>query len=193
MPANLAGIATENGSLSRESFHQSESTKEFCVALRLALYVPTADHRLQGPDLPRLLGVAGPDCAEPAIFPREVARGVSVLVATLTGLGVIFGTTAHRDTLVRVSRLARRHGLVVAIAAVAWCRGVDICGISAVALGLNGLIVVGLARLLFLHFCDRYAMGRLLLIGLVAAGLLSGAVTSVLHLTRRQVPAMEAA
>jgi hypothetical protein len=64
-------------------------------------------------------------------------------------------------------------------------RWFDVYGLSAVALGLNTLVVAGLARALL----DRYGVneiGALLFIGLVAAGLLAASVSGVLHLARRQ-------
>jgi hypothetical protein len=67
----------------------------------------------------------------------------------------------------------------------------DIFGLSAAALGLNTLLVAGLARWLF----DRAGssgsdpLGRLLLLGLVAAGLLAATVTVILRLHRRHEPA----
>lgn len=75
--------------------------------------------------------------------------------------------------------------LVMAAAVLALPRAGEIYGLSAVALGLNTLIVAGLARVLFdKHHGD--AIGPLLIIGLVAAGLLAATVSGILRLSRRQ-------
>lgn len=326
--------------------------------LRLALYDLAAEHRLEGPALRRLLGLAGLEGAEPVDLPRQVARGAAVLGAALAGLGVIFWIAAHWDTLGRLGQFVLLQGLVgllcagavlrpalgaplgllallgtgglfaffgqtyqtgadpwqlfalwaaltlplalavrsdvvwapwalvaltavplwvhahtghrwrvepqdlpvhlagwsvalllvaglapplqchsgagvwslrtaltlsvlmitataaggllqseiaphyglglvllaVALVALAGRRSFDIYGLSAAALGLNALLVTGLARQLFQHFRGGDATGRLLLIGLVAAGLLAATVTGVLHLARRRgLVAMEGA
>lgn len=72
--------------------------------------------------------------------------------------------------------------LVLALGPAGWF---DIFGLSAAALGLNTLLFAGLARWLF----DQGGgggdpLGRLLLLGLVAAGLLAGTVSVLLRLQR---------
>ncbi|HJV60537.1 MAG TPA: DUF2157 domain-containing protein [Albitalea sp.] len=85
-------------------------------------------------------------------------------------------------------------GLVVlglAAATLASPRFAEVYGLSAVALGLDTLLVAGLGRLLF----DNAAgdpIGRLTMIGLAAAGLLAATVTAVLRVARR-IDAAEAA
>ena len=323
--------------------------------LRLALYELAAEHRLEGPALRRLLGLAGLEGSEPAALPDKAARGTTVLGAAMVGLGVIFWIAAHWDTLGRLGQFAllqalvgllcagamlrpaqgaplgllallgvgglfayfgqtyqtgadpwqlfalwagltlplalavrsdavwapwalvaltaaslwvhahtghrwrvepgdlpahlagwsaalllvaglapplRRYSgagiwslrtaltlavlmitataaggllqseiaphyglglllLAVAMAALAAPRSFDLYGLSAAALGLNALLVAGLARQMFQHFRGGDATGRLLLIGLVAAGLLAATVTGVLHLARRRGAAGE--
>lgn len=71
-------------------------------------------------------------------------------------------------------------------------RFAEVYGLSAVALGLNTLIVAGLARWLFEGPRDGDPIGRLFVLGLVAAGLLAATVSGVLRVARRQ-GAMEVA
>jgi uncharacterized membrane protein len=60
----------------------------------------------------------------------------------------------------------------------------DVFGLSAVALGLDALLIGGLAYLLF-HNSHGDGIASLLFIGLVAAGLVAGSVSIVLRLSRR--------
>ena len=74
-------------------------------------------------------------------------------------------------------------GALAAVLAIGPRQWFDIFGISAAALGLNVLLFAGLARVLF----DRGGsdpLGRFLLLGLVAAGLLAATVTAILRLQR---------
>ena len=61
----------------------------------------------------------------------------------------------------------------------------DIFGLSAVALGLDTLLVVGLAKLLFRASGHDWFFA-LLVVGLAAAGLMAGTVSLLLRLARRQ-------
>ena len=61
----------------------------------------------------------------------------------------------------------------------------DIFAISAVALGVNALLAVGVARMLFDNGGGGDWVGKLMLMGLVAAGLLAGTVSGILKLARR--------
>ncbi len=76
--------------------------------------------------------------------------------------------------------------LVLAVLAFALARpaSFDVFGLSAAALGLNLLLVCGLARLL-MEGAGNNPIGALLLLGLCAAGLLAGTVSGVLRLARR--------
>lgn len=66
----------------------------------------------------------------------------------------------------------------------------DVFALSAVALGLDTLLVAGLARLLFdWERGGGDPIGRLLLIGVCAAGLLAYSVSLILRLARRSAPA----
>lgn len=115
----------------------------------------------------------------------RTALTLAVVMITATALGGLF----HRD-------VAPHYGLgllllALAAAALAWPRTFDVYGLSAVALGLNTLLVAGLARLLFNDRVGREPVGPLLLLGLVAAGLLAGTVSGVLKLVRQQ-PGLQA-
>ena len=78
--------------------------------------------------------------------------------------------------------------LAGAAAMLALPRFAEVYGLSAVALGLNVLIVGGLARWLFEGVGARGGdpIGRLFVLGLVAAGLLAATVSGVLWVARRQ-------
>ncbi len=76
--------------------------------------------------------------------------------------------------------------LLVIAAACAWFAsrsGYDLMALSVAALGLNALLVCGLARLLF-QGGGSGAMGSLLLVGLVAAGALAGTVSLLMKRAR---------
>ena len=72
----------------------------------------------------------------------------------------------------------------LAAALLAQRRAFEIFLLSAVALGLNALLVAGLARLMF-EGGRGDTIGRLLVIGLVAAGLLAASVSGITRLARR--------
>ena len=60
----------------------------------------------------------------------------------------------------------------------------EIFGLSAVSLGLNTLLILGLGRALFHNSHGDNWFGAMLLLGLVAAGLLAGTVSLLLRLSR---------
>ena len=64
-------------------------------------------------------------------------------------------------------------------------RAFDVMALSAVALGLNALLVCGLVRWIGENAPHGDWIGRLFLIGLFAAGLLSASVSAILKLGRR--------
>lgn len=104
---------------------------------------------------------------------------LAVVMVTGTALGGLF----HHD-------MAPHYGLGVlllalAAAALSRPRTFDVFCLSAVALGLNTLLVAGLARLLFEGHRGGEPVGPLLLTGLAAAGLLAASVSGVLKLARR--------
>ena len=61
----------------------------------------------------------------------------------------------------------------------------EIFGLSAVSLGLNTLLIIGLGRALFHNSRGDNWFGAMLLLGLVAAGMLAGTVSLLLRLSRR--------
>lgn len=61
----------------------------------------------------------------------------------------------------------------------------EIFGLSAVSLGLNTLLIIGMGRALFYDSRGDNWFGAMLLLGLVAAGLLAGTVSLLLRLSRR--------
>ncbi len=82
--------------------------------------------------------------------------------------------------------------LLFAIAAAALVQPAtfDIYGLSIIGLGLNILLVSGLTRLLFHDQYDGEVIGKIFLIGLVAAGLLAFTVSILLRLSKRQAKAL---
>jgi uncharacterized membrane protein len=82
--------------------------------------------------------------------------------------------------------------LLFAIAAAALIQPAtfDIYGLSIIGLCLNILLVSGLTRLLFHEHDYGEVIGKILLIGLVAAGLLAFTVSLLLRLSKRQAKAI---
>lgn len=107
----------------------------------------------------------------------RTAAVLAVVMVSATALGGLF----HREVAPHyaVGLLV----LVVAAGIGAQRRAFDLFVLSAAALGLNTLLVCGLARLLFRE-SGGDAIGELLLLGLVAAGLLAGTVSGILRLSR---------
>lgn len=88
------------------------------------------------------------------------------------------------------STLSPIHGLGLLVLGVAAGllvspKAFDVFALSAVALGLDTLLVAGLAQLVFGSGGSGDTIGRLLLIGLFAAGLLAASVSVILKLARR--------
>ncbi|MBX3622664.1 MAG: DUF2157 domain-containing protein [Rhizobacter sp.] len=108
----------------------------------------------------------------------RTAATLAVVLTTLTALGGLFGDPVAPHYLLGLVVLAGAAALLSLRAAF------DVFVLSAVALALDTLLTAGLARLMF---DDRHgdAIGSLLLIGLLAAGLLAGSVHLVLRLARR--------
>ncbi|HEY0822095.1 MAG TPA: DUF2157 domain-containing protein [Rhizobacter sp.] len=113
------------------------------------------------------------------------ATTLAVVMVTATALGGLF----HRE-------VAAHYGLGLLLLGVGAALGArreafDVFVLSAVALGLNTLLVSGLARVLFREWKGD-EVGSLFLLGLVAAGLLAGTVSGILKLSRRQAEAAHA-
>ncbi|MDP4077299.1 DUF2157 domain-containing protein [Acidovorax sp. A1169] len=124
--------------------------------------------------LPQLHRVTGA-----GVWALRTAGTLALMMVTLTALGGLF----H-------SPVAGHYGLgLVLLAAAAALVGMrthfDIFLLSGAALGLNILLVTGLARAMFSGSRFGDFVGSLLLIGLVAAGLLAATVNLVMRLARR--------
>lgn len=107
----------------------------------------------------------------------RTAVTLSVTLVTLTAIGALFHSTVGPHYLLGL--------LLLTASAALFAQRVtfDVFALSAVALGLNALLVGGLARLL-LHGASGEPIGSLSLIGLAAAGLLAASVSAILHLAR---------
>jgi uncharacterized membrane protein len=108
----------------------------------------------------------------------RTAATLAVVMVTATALGGLF----HRE-------VAPHYGLGLMLLGVgaalgAQRRAFDLFVLSAVALGLNTLLVCGLARWLFRDGSGD-TIGSLFVLGLLAAGLLAGTVSGILKLSRR--------
>jgi uncharacterized membrane protein len=121
------------------------------------------------------------------VWAFRTAVTLAVITITLSALGGLF----H-------SPIALHYALGLAIlgaaaAVLVMSRGFEVYGLSAVALGLNLLLVAGLARLLFDSHASGDSIGQLLLLGLFAAGLLAASVALILRLSRSYGQARELA
>lgn len=112
------------------------------------------------------------------VWARRTAACLSVGLVTATALAALFGKNPTAQALLAL--------LVLCGAAWGLARpgGLDLFNLSAVALGLNVVLVGGLARLLFDGPSGGEPIGRFLLLGLAAAGLLAASVGGVLRLAR---------
>ena len=115
------------------------------------------------------------------VWSFRTAVTLTVAAITLTALGGLF----HKPVLAHyvLGLLAFALGLAL-LNVRAWF---DIFAISAVALGLNTLLAGGVARVLFDNGGDW--VGKLMLMGLIAAGLLAGTVSGILQMARRHAAA----
>ena len=108
------------------------------------------------------------------------AATLTVVMITLTALGTLFFRTISAQYVL---------GLLALVAAAVFFmsrRGFDVFALSAAALGINTLLVAGLARVLFEGRHGGDPIGLMSIIGLVAAGLLAATVNAVLKLARRR-------
>ena len=107
------------------------------------------------------------------------AAALAVVAVTLTAMGGLFYGEVRAQYTLGVLLLALAAGLLSAP------RLFDVFALSAVALGLNALLVGGLVRWLGEGSWNGDWLGRLLLIGLFAAALLAASVSAILRLSRR--------
>jgi uncharacterized membrane protein len=108
----------------------------------------------------------------------RTAVTLAVVMVTLTALGGLFHKPVAPHYVLGLVLLA------AGAAAVARARGFEVYALSACALGLDTLLVGGLARALF-DGGGGDAIGSLFVIGIVAAGLLAVTVSTILKLARR--------
>ncbi|MCR5884577.1 DUF2157 domain-containing protein [Rhizobacter sp. J219] len=106
------------------------------------------------------------------------AATLAVIMVTATALGGLF----EREVAPHYGLGLLLLGVGAALAAQR--RTFDVFVLSALALGLNTLLVCGLARLLFKDW-NGDEIGSLFLLGMVAAGLLAGTVSGILKLSRQ--------
>lgn len=110
---------------------------------------------------------------------RRTALTLTTVAITVTALGGLF----HKEIAPHYPL-----GLVLLVLASAWLSRpahFEVFGLSAAAMGLNALVVGGMARLLFEHGGSGDPIGRLMLIGLVSAALLALSVKWILRLVHQ--------
>lgn len=112
------------------------------------------------------------------LWARRTMAWLALAQVTATALTALFGEQPLAPTLLAL----------VALAAAAWVLArpaqLDLFNLSAAALALNVVLVGGAARLLFAG-SGGGDIGRFLLLGLFAAGLLAASVSGVLRLARQ--------
>jgi uncharacterized membrane protein len=123
------------------------------------------------------MGPLGQRITGAGVWSLRTAATLAVVMITATAMGGLFSRSIATHYTLGL--------LLLAMAAIAFTarRSFDVFCLSAVALGLNTLLVAGLARLLFDNSV-REPIGPLLLLGLVAAGLLAASVSAVLKFAR---------
>lgn len=110
---------------------------------------------------------------------RRTAVTLMVLTVTATALGALF---FHHEVAPQYALGLLL--LVLAAVLLSLPGSFEVYGVSAAALGIDTLLVCGLARWLFEGHRGGDEIGTLFIIGLVAAGLLAGTVNVVLRLAR---------
>lgn len=161
------------------------------VAIALWIHAHTGHRwRVEPDDLAvHLLGWAAAGAivlAMSALARSPTGAGVWALRTAVTLAVVVITSTALAGLFSR--SIATHYGvglLVLAALAAAFVprRSFDVFALSAVALGLNTLAVAGLGRLLFEN-AHGDPIGRLFLLGALAAGMLAASVNGVLRLAR---------
>ena len=110
------------------------------------------------------------------LWALRTAATLAVVMISFSALGALFGRDIAPQYAAAIAVLA------VAAVGLASRAAFDVYALSAVALGLDTLLVCGLARWLF-DAQNRDHIGSLLIIGAVAAALLAVSVSAILRLT----------
>ena len=135
-----------------------------------------------------LVAALSPLCARwtgAAVWSLRTATTLTVAAITLTAMGGLFHKPVQAQYVL---------GLLVfglSIALLNTRKLYDIFAISTVALGVNALLATGIARWLFDNGGGGDWVGKLMLMGLLAAGLLAATVTGILQLARRHAASAE--
>ncbi len=109
---------------------------------------------------------------------QRTAGTLAVVMVTLTAIGGLFHKPVAPHYLLGLTVLG------VAAAALSRPRMFEVFVLSAVALGLNALLVAGLIRLLFDGIRSDF-IGTLFMVGIAAAGLLAASVSLIMRLSLR--------
>ena len=120
------------------------------------------------------------------VWSFRTAVTLTVAAITLTALGGLFQKPIQAQYVLGLLIFALALALLNVRALF------DIFAISAVALGVNALLAIGVARWLFDNGGGGDWAGKLMLMGLIAAGLLAGTVSGILHVARSHTAASEA-
>ncbi len=121
------------------------------------------------------------------LWARRTAASLAVVLVTATAVVALF--SRHPTVHVLLALLA----LVAAGWVASRPAAFELFTLSAAALGLNVVLVGGLARLLFGTASGGDGIEKFMLLGLMAAGLLAGTVSGVLRLNREAAGHGEAA
>ena len=113
-------------------------------------------------------------------WPLRLGLILAVIMITGSGLSALFGSDIASPYWAGLGVLALAAGVLLTR------QFFDVFGLSAVALGVNTLLVCGLASRLFDNGND--AIGGMLMLGLSAAILLALTVQGILWRTRREAP-----
>ena len=112
------------------------------------------------------------------VWARRTAATLAMILVTTGALTASFGHLGSTQYALGLVVLA------VALVVFALPETYDLYSLSAAALGLNVLVIAGIAHALFSSLGSGTALGSLIMIGLVAAGLLAATVSGVLRISR---------
>lgn len=133
-----------------------------------------------------LLSPAGQRHTGAGVWSLRTAVALMVPQVTLQATAGLFAPHVAPQYALGLLLLAGMAGVFARVA-------FDVFALSAVALGINGLLVAGLARLLFDQPRRGDQTDELLVLSLVAAGLLAATVNLILQLARRHATSLQEA